>query len=107
VRKMMFVKYAQGFVIFPGGFGTLDELFEAITLVQTGKIEHFPVVLIGTSYWSGLLEWLRQTVSAHANVEERDLTLLRVTDDIDEAISVMVESRARRLQARASNHDDE
>jgi len=104
VRKTMFVKYAQGFVIFPGGFGTLDELFESTTLVQTGKIEHFPVVLIGTKYWAGLLEWLRSTVTDAANVYASDVDLLRVTDDIDEAVSVMVESRAR-MAANRANHD--
>ena len=103
VRKMMFVKYAQGFVIFPGGFGTLDELFESITLVQTDKIEHFPVVLMGSTYWSGLLDWLRGRVSAEGKIDGADLGLLRVTDDVDEAISLMVESRARRAMARAGD----
>jgi uncharacterized protein (TIGR00730 family) len=103
VRKMMFVKYAQGFVIFPGGFGTLDELFESITLVQTDKIEHFPVVLMGSAYWSGLLDWLRGRVSADGKIDGADLGLLRVTDDVDEAISLMVESRARRAMARAGD----
>jgi uncharacterized protein (TIGR00730 family) len=103
VRKMMFVKYAQGFVIFPGGFGTLDELFESITLVQTNKIEHFPVVLIGSTYWSGLLGWLRDRVAAEGKLDGVDLELLRVTDDIGEAISLMVESRARRASARAGD----
>ena len=103
VRKMMFVKYAQGFVIFPGGFGTLDELFESITLVQTDKIEHFPVVLMGSAYWSGLLDWLRGRVSAEGKIDGADLGLLRVTDDVDEAISLMVESRARRAMARAGD----
>ena len=64
VRKTMFVKYAQAFVIFPGGFGTFDELFESLTLVQTGKIDHFPIILFGSEYWSGLLDWLRSTVAA-------------------------------------------
>ncbi len=103
VRKTMFVKYAQGFVIFPGGFGTLDELFEAITLVQTDKIEHFPVVLIGSSYWAGLLQWLRERVAAEEKIDPTDIGLLRVTDDVDEAIALLVESRARREMARAGN----
>ncbi len=103
VRKMMFVKYAQGFVIFPGGFGTLDELFEAITLVQTDKIEHFPVVLIGSSYWAGLLQWLRERVAAEEKIDPTDIGLLRVTDDVDEAIALLVESRAQRETARAGN----
>ncbi len=95
VRKMMFVKYAQGFVIFPGGFGTLDELFEALTLVQTGKIEHFPLVLIGTQYWRDLFTWLRGPVVGEEKIDPRDVDLLQVTDDIDEAVSIMVETRAR------------
>ena len=73
VRKTMFVKYAQSFVIFPGGFGTLDELFESVTLVQTGKIEHFPTILFGSSYWSGLLDWLATTVASEGKVDPRDL----------------------------------
>ncbi len=107
VRKMMFVKYAQGFVIFPGGFGTLDELFESITLVQTDKIEHFPVVLMGSAYWAGLLDWLRGRVSADGKIDGADLGLMRVTDDVDEAISLMVESRARRAMARAGDDPEE
>ncbi|MGO9207443.1 MAG: TIGR00730 family Rossman fold protein [Candidatus Limnocylindrales bacterium] len=103
VRKMMFVKYAQGFVIFPGGYGTLDELFESITLVQTNKIEHFPVVLIGTGYWSGLLGWLRDRAAAEGKLDRTDLDLLRVTDDVGEAISLMVESRAHRASAHAGD----
>jgi uncharacterized protein (TIGR00730 family) len=107
VRKTMFVKYAQGFVIFPGGFGTLDELFEAITLVQTEKIDHFPVILIGTRYWAGLMEWLRATVASAGNIGARDPDLLRVTDDVSEAVSLMVESRARLQASRADHHADE
>ncbi len=107
VRKMMFVKYAQGFVIFPGGFGTLDELFESITLVQTDKIEHFPVVLIGRDYWAGLLEWLRGRVASEGKIDGADVDFLRVTDDVDEAVALMVESRARRGAARAGNGGDE
>ena len=103
VRKMMFVKYAQGFVIFPGGFGTLDELFESITLVQTNKIEHFPVVLIGTSYWAGLLRWLRARVASEGKIDPSDVDLLVVTDDVDEAVSLMVASRARLGAARTGN----
>ena len=84
-RKTMFVKYARGFVIFPGGFGTLDELFESLTLSQTGKIEHFPVVLFGREYWSGLLEWIRTQGLPRAYLGASDLDLLRVTDDPEEA----------------------
>ena len=83
-RKTMFVKYADGFVIMPGGFGTLDEFFEALTLIQTGKIQHFPVFLVGTAYWAGLLEWLRTTALAAGMVNADDLALLRVTDDVAE-----------------------
>ncbi len=72
-RKVMFVKYADGFVILPGGFGTLDELFEALTLIQTGKVRHFPVVLVGRAYWAGLLDWIRDTLLAHGAVAESDL----------------------------------
>ena len=96
VRKTMFVKYAQAFVIFPGGFGTFDELFESLTLVQTGKIDHFPIVLFGSEYWSGLLDWLKSTVAREANVFEDDLDLILVSDDIDEIVDIVAESyRAR------------
>ena len=88
VRKTMFVKYAQGFVIFPGGYGTLDELFEALTLSQTGKIEHFPIVLFGCSYWTGLLDWLRDHALAQGMIAPEDLTLVRITDDPEEAADV-------------------
>ena len=81
VRKNMFVKYAEGFVIFPGGFGTLDELFEAVTLVQTGKIGRFPVVLYGSEYWAPLLDWMKQTLLATGHIGRDDLKLLQVVDD--------------------------
>ena len=84
-RKTMFVKYARGFVIFPGGFGTLDELFESLTLAQTGKIDHFPVVLFGHAHWDGMLEWLRSTVLGAGMISGDDLNLVSVTDDPDEA----------------------
>ena len=89
-RKTMFVKYAQGFVVLPGGFGTLDELFEAVTLVQTQKVTSFPIVLLGTAYWSGLLTWLRQTAAAAGAISAGDLDLLTVTDDVDEAVATIV-----------------
>jgi uncharacterized protein (TIGR00730 family) len=92
VRKTMFVKYAQAFVIFPGGFGTLDELFEALTLVQTGKISNFPIILFGTKYWSGLLSWLRETVLAEGNISEADLDLIVVTDSPQEVRDLIVEA---------------
>ena len=82
----MFVKYAQGFVVLPGGLGTFDELFEALTLVQTQKVTSFPVVLIGVDYWSGLLDWLRDTVLAEGKINAADLDMLTLTDDVDEAV---------------------
>jgi conserved hypothetical protein, DprA/Smf-related, family 2 len=85
VRKNMFVKYARGFVIFPGGLGTLDELFESLTLAQTGKIEHFPIVLFGKTYWSGLIDWLKKVVLAAGAIAPADLKLLSFTDDPEEA----------------------
>ncbi len=88
-RKTMFVKYADGFVILPGGFGTLDELFEALTLIQVGKVRHFPIVLVGRSYWAGLLDWMRDTLLPHGAVDETDLGLLRVTDDPDEVVGLI------------------
>jgi uncharacterized protein (TIGR00730 family) len=92
VRKTMFVKYAQAFVIFPGGFGTFDELFESLTLVQTGKIDHFPIILFDSTYWAGLLDWIRAQVVERENVFEADLDLLRVCDDIDEVVGIIVDS---------------
>jgi hypothetical protein len=91
-RKTMFVKYAQAFVCLPGGFGTLDELFEALTLVQTKKVTKFPVVLLGTSYWGGLYSWLADTVTAEGKLSPRELALVHVTDDIDEAVRLVGES---------------
>lgn len=89
VRKTMFVKYAQGFVVLPGGFGTLDELFESLTLIQTRKITRFPVVLMGASYWSGLIDWLRETMLAQGNISEGDLDLFTITDDVGQAVDVI------------------
>ena len=80
VRKTMFIKYSSAFLIFPGGFGTLDELLEAVELIQTGKISHFPVVLYGSKYWGGLIDWLRETVLGANNIAEADLSLLQVVD---------------------------
>jgi uncharacterized protein (TIGR00730 family) len=95
-RKTMFVKYAQAFVVLPGGFGTMDELFEALTLVQTGKVTSFPVVLLGVDYWSGLIEWLRSTMlEAHA-INAIDLDLLHLTDDVDDAVRIIVEADSHR-----------
>jgi uncharacterized protein (TIGR00730 family) len=93
VRKTMFVKYATAFVVFPGGYGTLDELFEALTLIQTGKVKHFPVILFGSHYWSGLVAWLTETVAAEHKVNREDLFLFRVTDDPAEAARIVIEAR--------------
>jgi uncharacterized protein (TIGR00730 family) len=100
-RKTMFVKYAQGFVVFPGGFGTLDELFEALTLVQTRKVTSFPVVLYNSAYWQGLLDWVRETVVGHGNVAASDIDLLHVTDDIDEIVEIIERFEANRYRAEA------
>jgi uncharacterized protein (TIGR00730 family) len=106
VRKTMFVKYAQGFVIFPGGFGTFDELFESLTLVQTGKIEHFPIILFGTSYWQQLLDWLKVPVAAEGKISRRDLELLRCTNDADEVVDWIEQSfaEAERAREQAEEH---
>jgi uncharacterized protein (TIGR00730 family) len=93
-RKTMFVKYAQAFVILPGGFGTLDELFEALTLVQTRKVTRFPVILFGTDYWSGLIGWIRDTLVPAGKVNPPDVELLTCTDDADEAVKLIVEADA-------------
>jgi hypothetical protein len=88
---MMFVKYASGFVILPGGFGTLDELFEAITLIQTEKIRPFPVVLVGRGYWSGLMAWISDVMMKDQKISAKDLAILRVVDTADEAVAVINE----------------
>ena len=88
-RKTMFVKYAQAFVILPGGFGTLDELFEALTLVQTRKVNQFPVILMGSAYWSPLLDWIRGTLAQGGYISPEDLDLIHVTDDVDEAVALI------------------
>jgi uncharacterized protein (TIGR00730 family) len=93
-RKTMFVKYAQGFIVLPGGFGTFDELFEALVLVQTKKVTSFPVVLLGHAYWDGLIDWLRSTVLPGGKIGERDLSLFTVTDDPAEAVSIVVSADA-------------
>jgi uncharacterized protein (TIGR00730 family) len=93
VRKTMFVKYSLGFVVFPGGYGTLDELFESLTLIQTGKIKHFPVVLFGSAYWKGMLDWLRATVAAEGKIQEDDLQLMQVTDDPRDVVPLLRQAR--------------
>ncbi len=107
VRKTMFVKYAEAFCIFPGGFGTLDELFESLTLIQTGKIEHFPVVLFGRDYWSGLLRWLRNQPLDQDKIRDEDLELLTLTDDVEEACAAILERHRARLAKIALDTDDE
>jgi len=91
-RKTMFVKYSQAFVCLPGGFGTLDELFEALTLVQTKKVTKFPVVLLGTEYWGGLHDWISSTVLKSGKIGEKDLALLHLTDDVDDAVKIVQEA---------------
>ena len=89
VRKVMFVKYAQGFVVMPGGFGTLDELFEALTLIQTEKIAQFPIILVGTEFWSGILEWIKGTMLKAGNISPEDLDLIRLVDTAEEVVSLI------------------
>jgi uncharacterized protein (TIGR00730 family) len=98
-RKTMFVKYAQAFIILPGGFGTLDELFEALTLVQTHKVTRFPVVLVGRAYWGGLVDWLRSAALAGGKIQPADLDLLHVTDDVDEVMAHIRTSGKHRMTA--------
>jgi hypothetical protein len=89
VRKVMFVKYAQGFIVLPGGFGTLDELFEAITLIQTKKIGKFPIILIGSDFWSGLIDWVKNTLQERKMISPNDLSLIHITDDPEEAVKII------------------
>ena len=103
-RKVMFVRYASSFVVFPGGFGTLDELFEALTLIQTEKIHHFPVVLVGSDYWTGLIDWLRARVLAEGKVSPEDLALFQVVDEPAEVLRIVAaathrEARTPKLDA--------
>jgi uncharacterized protein (TIGR00730 family) len=97
-RKVMFVRYSSAFVVLPGGFGTMDELFEALTLIQTGKVLHFPVVLLGSQYWSGLFDWLRESMLAAGNISEGDINLLQVADDAAHAVAIV--ERAAERQGR-------
>ncbi len=90
-RKTMFMRYSQGFVVMPGGFGTLDELFEAITLIQTGKIAHFPIILVSKDYWGGLIDWVKQTMlEKEGNISPDDMNLIHIVDDADEAVEIII-----------------
>lgn len=95
VRKVMFVKYAEAFVIFPGGFGTLDELFESLTLIQTGKVQHFPVVLYGRDYWTGLIDWIKDKPLYEEKISPEDLDLVTVTDNVEEACAAILRHRGK------------
>jgi hypothetical protein len=99
VRKTMFVKYSTAFIVFPGGYGTMDELFEALTLIQTGKVKHFPVILFGESYWRGLADWLRDRVAGEGKIATTDLTLLTITDSPKEAVAIVRKARESRTKA--------
>jgi uncharacterized protein (TIGR00730 family) len=114
VRKVCFVKYAKGFIIFPGGFGTMDEFFESLTLIQTLKIAPFPVVAVGTEFWSGLIDWIRETMlGTFSNIDEDDIDLFHLTDDIDEAVNIIYETAhglrkpAKRAPEFASDLEDD
>ena len=105
VRKTMFVKYADGFVVFPGGYGTLDELFEALTLIQTGKVQHFPVVLFGSEYWGKLVDWLRDPVLAGGKVSPDDLDLFHLSDDPEEVVAYLTKAMAQRRPVDPKSED--
>jgi uncharacterized protein (TIGR00730 family) len=97
VRKVMFIKYAQAFVVMPGGFGTLDELFEALTLIQTEKIKKFPIVLFGSDFWGGLIDWIKNTLlTEYQNISPEDLDLIKVVDDVDEAVKHVSQFHTKR-----------
>ena len=98
-RKVMFVRYASGFVVYPGGFGTLDEMFEAATLRQTQKIRYFPIVLMGSDYWGGLVRWLRESVAADGNISLDDVTTLAICDQIEPALELLEDTDHRRPRA--------
>ncbi|MBA2525582.1 MAG: TIGR00730 family Rossman fold protein [Pyrinomonadaceae bacterium] len=106
VRKMMFVKYSLGFIIFPGGFGTLDELFEALTLIQTRKIRNFPVVLFGTKYWTGLLNWIRDFAMKEGKISEQDVKLLHMTDSPAEVVQIVINSQSSLRELDKSLSDE-
>ena len=95
VRKVMFLKYAQGFIVLPGGYGTLDELFEALTLVQTKKVTSFPIVLFGRDHWAGMLDWIEKSLRDEAYISADDRAMLHLTDDVDEAVAIITEHASR------------
>jgi uncharacterized protein (TIGR00730 family) len=103
-RKTMFVKYADAFVIFPGGYGTLDELFEALTLIQTKKVQHFPVILMGADYWTGMIDWIKGTLLAEATISPEDVDLLRITDDPAETVQIVNAYVTERRDQAAKTH---
>jgi uncharacterized protein (TIGR00730 family) len=102
-RKVMFVRYANAFVVMPGGFGTLDELFEALVLIQTGKVRHFPVLLVGTQFWTGLIGWVREELLSRALIGPQDLELFRCTNDPEEVVAVCAHAADRQLGADAAS----
>ncbi|HEY3071892.1 MAG TPA: LOG family protein, partial [Candidatus Limnocylindrales bacterium] len=106
-RKTMFVKYADAFIILPGGFGTLDELFEALTLIQTGKVRDFPVIMIGTRYWEGLIKWMREVQLPAGAITAHDVELLKLTDDPGEAVAIVREYAAAAERADPPPEEDE
>lgn len=99
VRKTMLVKYSEAFIVFPGGFGTLDEMFEALTLIQTGKVKNMPVILFGSDYWAGLIDWLRSRLLAEGKISPGDLEIFRIVDDPEEIVRAVLEARRRRSES--------
>jgi uncharacterized protein (TIGR00730 family) len=106
-RKVMFVRYANAFVVFPGGFGTLDELFEALVLIQTHKVRHFPVLLVGSAFWGGLVAWMRSELLGRGLISPGDLDLFRVTDDPDEVVAVCTEAVEEQLESADGDRPDD
>ncbi|MBF6258642.1 TIGR00730 family Rossman fold protein [Nocardia farcinica] len=107
VRKTMFVKYSEAFVCLPGGFGTLDELFEALTLVQTGKITRFPIILFGSSYWAGLVDWMRGSLEGFGKISPGDIDLLHVTDHVDEVVDIIARAAEQRAELDTYGTEDQ
>jgi uncharacterized protein (TIGR00730 family) len=107
VRKLMFVKYAVGYIIFPGGFGTMDELFEALTLIQTRKIRGFPVVLVGSAYWKGLIDWLKTTALSHGSISPEDIDLMHIVDDPEEVSDIILRRYRDRTSAVPQDRRDQ